>query len=388
MRIGIDARYLSHGLVGGVHTYIANFVPALIALATEHQLFLYADTKAPFELSDLPKHVTLRLLPYRNFASSIYHDWFMAREMERDQIAVAHFPANYGFAPKNARAVITLHDAINIMPWFEIIRGHAKNARTMTMMTYLHFATLTAIRRADLILTVSAHAAGDIARYSHFAPEKIVPILSAQSSDFHRIDDTAALNDVRQRYGLTRAFVLADALKNPGTLVQAWQLLNSDLRALHEIVFFARRADVAPEVRGAVAEGHARLLINPPRQDLIALYSMANAFVFPSWIEGFGLPILEAMACGAPVIASNRYAIPEVAGDAALLVDAQDARALAERIEQILNAPAEAERLRGLGLTRAAQFSWRKTAQCILDSYEQVMQTATMGFRSASHAAD
>jgi len=377
MRIGIDVRYLSHGLVGGVHTYIANFVPELIALAAEHPIFLYADTKAPFELSDLPKRVTLRLLPYRNFASSIYHDGFMAREMKRDQIEVAHFPANYGFAPTNARTVITLHDAINIMPWFEIMRGHAKTARTITMMTYLHFSTLTALRRADLLLTVSAHAAGDIARYSHFAPEKIVPIPHAPSSDFHRIEDSVALNDVRQRYGLTRAFVLADALKNPGTLAQAWRLLNSDLRASHEIVFFARRPDVAPEVHAAVADGHARLLINPPRQDLIALYNMADAFVFPSWIEGFGLPILEAMACGAPVIASNRYSIPEVAGDAAMLVDAEDARALANCIERILNTPAEAERLRGLGFARAAQFSWRKTAQRILDSYLQTFQVST-----------
>ena len=371
MRIGIDVRYLSHGLVGGVHTYIAHFVPTLIELAREHQIFLYADTKRKFELDSLPGNITLRLLPYRNPLSSFYHDLFMWRQLEKDRLDVMHFPANYGFGPRRAKTVITLHDAINILPLHEIIRGHPKNPRTIVMMTYLHYCSTAALRRASLLLTVSEHAKREIARHSAFDPQKIVPVPHAPTADFRRIEDKKTLADVRIRHKIPQSFVLADALKNPAVLVRAWQLLPESIQASRKIVFFSRRPDIFPEVHETVERGDAQLLIRPSREDLIALYSMAEAFVFPSWIEGFGLPVLEAMRCGAPVIASDRGSIPEVAGGAALISDAEDAGTLARHIEQVLCDPGEAGRLRELGLARAAQFSWRNTARKILESYQQ-----------------
>jgi len=127
-------------------------------------------------------------------------------------------------------------------------------------------------------------------------------------------------------------------------------------------------------VHEAVARGEARLVVRPSRADLIALYSMAEAFVFPSWIEGFGIPVLEAMTCGAPVVASDRGAIPEVAGDAALLSDAEDAEGFARNLARVLGDAGEAGRLRARGYARAARFSWRATAQRILESYELALQ--------------
>ncbi len=373
MRIGIDVRYLSHGLVGGVHTYVANFVPALIELATDHEIFLYADTKRPFELCSLDGYVTVRYLPWRSPLSSLYHDFFMWRHMARDRLDVVHFPANYGFGPPNARTVITLHDAINILPLPEIIRGHPKNARTIAMMSYLHYCSRAALRRADLILTVSAYAGREIARYGRVNPAKIVPVPHAPTPDLWRIEDPTVLAEVRRRHHLAGPFVLADALKNPAVLTRAWQLLPPDLRNGRLIVFFSRTSTPPPAVREAVAAGYARLLVRPSRDDLIALYSMAEVFVFPSWIEGFGLPLLEAMTCGAPVIASDRGAIPEVAGDAALLMDAEDAEALARHLIRVLSSPDEAQRLRERGFARAARFSWRHTARRILESYQRAL---------------
>lgn len=370
MRIGIDVRYLSHGLVGGVHTYIVHFVPALIELANDHQIFLYADTKRKFELDSMPNNVMLRLLPYRNALSSFYHDLFMWRELERDGLDVIHFPANYGFGPRRTKTVITLHDAINILPLREIIRGHPKNLRTMVMMTYLHYCSTAALRRAGLLLTDSEHAKREIARHSTFDPQRIIPVLHAPTTDFRRIEDAQILVEVQQRYTLPPSFVLADALKNPSVLVRAWRLLPESIRTSRKIVFFSRRPDPPPVVHEAVARGDAQLLIRPSREDLIALYSMAEAFIFPSWIEGFGLPVLEAMRCGAPVIASDRGAIPEVAGDAALISDAEDAGMLATHIERVLCEAGEAGRLRQLGFARAAQFSWTSTARKILESYQ------------------
>jgi glycosyltransferase involved in cell wall biosynthesis len=375
MRIGIDVRYLSHGLMGGVHTYMTHFVPALVDVAPEHQIYLYADTKRPFELRSLPERVVVRYLPWRNPLWSVYNDFFMWRQMAHDHLDVAHFPANYGWGPPGVRTVITLHDALNVHPMPQVIRGlgdsNSRNARGIALHSYLHLCTRLALRRADLVLTVSEHARNEIALYSGFDPGRIVPIPHAPTPDLRRVDDPERLAEVRQRHNLARPFVLADALKNPIVIVKAWRLLPPALRERYQMVFFSRRPDPLPVIREAEEAGHARLLIRPSREDLIALYSMAEAFLFPSWIEGFGIPVLEAMTCGAPVIASDRGSIPEVAGDAALLVDANDAEAMARNIELVLTTPAEAERLRKDGLVRAAQFSWRGTAQRILQAYTE-----------------
>ncbi|WP_028459479.1 glycosyltransferase family 1 protein [Chloroflexus sp. Y-396-1] len=379
MRIGIDVRYLSHGLVGGVHTYVKHFVAELCTIATDHQIFLYADTKCPFELDNLPPTVTLRLLPYRGPQSSVYLDYIgMRRAMARDRLDVVHYPANYGFRVTGARVVVTLHDALTIMPLSETLfsSGSRRTLRSMATTIYLYLASRRMLHHADLLLTVSEHAKQDILRYCRFDPQRIIPIPHAPTSDMHRIGDETILAAVRRRYGIDRPFVLADALKNPGVLVRAWRRLPASLRQSHRIIFFSRHPEPLPIVFEAVERDDALLLINPPRPDLIALYSMAEVFVFPSWFEGFGIPVLEAMTCGAPVIVSDRGPLPEVAGGAALVMDAEDDTTLAGYLERLLTNPAEITYWRERGFARAARFSWRKTAQRILESYEQALHTA------------
>lgn len=375
MRIGIDARYLSHGLFGGVNTYVKHFVPALIELtAGRDEIILYADTKRPFELSELPEHVIVRRLPYRNGLSSVRNDWWTLREwMARDQLDVAHFPANYGFGPANTRVVLTLHDALNLLPLFHLLtsNGTPRSARLFVMTIYLHYCSWRAVRQADWLLTVSEHAKREIHRVSRYAPERIVAVPHAPPPDLRRIDNLERLADVRARYGLNKPFILADALKNPAVIVRAWPRLPLSLREKFEIVFFCRRANPLPVVFEAVDHGFARLLVQPAREDLIALYSQAAVFVFPSWYEGFGIPVLEAMRCGAPVIASDRTALPEVVGGAGLLMDADDEEMLAKHLTCVLTQPAEAEHLRQLGYARAAQFSWHRTAEQIREVYLQ-----------------
>lgn len=387
MKIGIDARYLSHGLVGGVHTYVQHFLPALIDAAAEHTLRVYADAKQPFDLdaSAWPARASLTVLPYKNGLSSIQHDWFMARQMARDGVDVAHFPANVGVGPAGAATVLTLHDEINILPLPEIWRGHKKSLKTMAMMTYLHAMSSIAARKADAIVTVSEYAKRRIAEVGKLDPNRIRVVPHAPTPQFRRIDDPTVLADVRARHGLPARFVLADALKNPAVLARAWRMLPAALRAERKIVFFARRPDVLAVVNEAVAAGDAVLLQRPPREDLVALYSMADAFVFPSWIEGFGLPVLEAMVCGAPVIASDRGSIPEVAGDAALIADAEDAPAFAAHLTRVLSHEESAASLRRRGFARAAQFSWRKTAESLLQTYTMAQSGGALQ-ATAAHA--
>jgi glycosyltransferase involved in cell wall biosynthesis len=383
MRIGIDVRYLSHGIVGGVHTYIHQFVPAVIDAAQcagGHEIFLYADTKRPFELDEkqLPAHVTLRKLRYRNPLSSVHLDLSMRDQMAQDKIDVAHFPANYGFGPARAKTIVTLHDSLTVLPLRQTLfsSGSRRTLRSAAMTVYLKTFSSAAVKRATLLFTVSEHARQDIAKQTGIAAERILPIPHAPTPDMRRIEDPAVLHDTRVRLELPGRFVLADGLKNPAVLVRAWRLLPEALRSQHKIVFFSRRPDPLPVIFEAVNEGIAQLLIRPSREDLIALYSMADAFVFPSWFEGFGIPVLEAMTCGAPVIASDRYSIPEVAGGAALIADAEDEAGFAAHLTRVLANPAEADRLRRLGHARAAQFSWEKTAQQILKGYEMARDCA------------
>lgn len=377
MRIGIDARYLSHGLVGGVHNHIAWLVESLVKAGSTHEFVLYADTKKPFELTQLPKNAHVRFLRYRSPLSSVYHDLLMRRAIAEDGVDVMHFPANYGFAPAGCPTVITLHDQINILPLREILRGHPKRLSTALMMTYLHVMTTQAVKRASMILTVSEYSRSKILEHGNLQPDRVVAIINGPSPRFKRIEDADTLNEVKHRYSLERPFVLADAIKNPGVLTRAWERLPDALQQRFQIVFFSRTPSPPQEVLAAQRAGFAQLLVRPSNEDLMALYSMADAFVFPSWIEGLGIPLLEAMTCGAPVIASDRGSIPEVAGEAALLHDVDDIEGFARSIERVLTDAAEAARLRELGYARAAQFTWDKTARRVLACYEQVRELST-----------
>lgn len=384
MRIGIDARYLSHGLMGGVHTYCRNLIPALLAAAPGDEFFLYADAKRPFELGPLLGNATLRLLPYRSAASALANDLFALRHaMAADGLDVAHFPANGGFAPRGCAAVLTLHDEINLLPWREIVRGHRKNARTLAMMTWLHAWSTASARRASLILTVSAYARQRIAAVGGLDPQRIVAVHSAPAPGLHRVTDAAALRDVRARFALASRFVLADALKNPAAVLRAWARLDPAQRATTDLVFFCRTPAPPPALQHAIATGRARVLFRPSSADLMALYSMAAAFVFPSWIEGFGLPVLEAMTCGAPVICSDRGSLPEVAGEAALVLDAEDDAAIAAHLALLLTDAETAAAWQTRGIARAARFRWEHTARAVIDVYRSVASAPRLALEAA-----
>jgi glycosyltransferase involved in cell wall biosynthesis len=379
VRIGIDVRYLSHGLTGGVHTYVRAFVPSLLQRAHDHQIILYADAKRPLELDDVPDNVSVRVLPWRGPLSTVTNDLlFMPRLLAHDRLDVVHFPANYGLGPAGMRTVLTLHDSINILPIAEIVRGHPKRPSTIGTMSYLHFCSSASMRCASLVMTVSEHAREDITRVGRIAPSRIVVIPHGLAPDLRRIDDPSVLAEVRGRLGVPGPFVLADGLKNPDTLVRAWDIMPRGVRAGRQIVFFSRHATPPPAATRAVDRGFARLLIRPSRADLIALYSAAEAFVFPSWTEGFGLPLLEAMACGAPIVASDRGAIPEVTSGAALLADADDAGAFAKHLMRLLCTPEVAREMRERGFARASQFSWSATSAAILRCYEQAANSSSV----------
>lgn len=241
--------------------------------------------------------------------------------------------------------------------------------------------------RARRVITVSDHSARDIENLYGLPKDQIVVIPNGVSADFKPVRDLEALEELRRRIGLqTRRFILfvggADPRKNHETLVQAYAgrkaalkdyalvLVGDPVHRFGDLRESARRYGIADRV---VCPGRL------PIADLRLLYAHAAVFVFPSIYEGFGMPVLEAMACGAPVITSSTTALPEVAGDAAMLVNPEDANALAGAMLLVLEDRPLLETLRAKGFERVRQFTWERAARRTLAVYREVCEAGANG---------
>ena len=371
MRIGLDVRYISHGLTGGVRTYVYYLARELPRCAPHHEFFFYADRKAPFELSDLPDNVVLRMLPWRGLLSSVWNDARLGHWMNRDRVDLAHSPGNYG--PKvKAPLVVTLHDALNVFPMSQHLRGFGRGPRQAGMMWYLGRMTRASLGRAAHVVTDSEHARQDIAERSGYPVERITAIHASATEDFGIVLDPPRLEEVRQRFDLGRRIILADGIKNPAAALKAYQRLPAALRDATQLVFFSREATPRPAVADALGGRGVKFIPRPATHDLVVLMNLARLFLFPSWYEGFGMPLVEAMRCGTPIVASTRASIPEVVGDAGFVFDVEDTERFAAALELVLQDDAVRTSLREKALRRAQVFTWRKTAQETLRVYDLV----------------
>jgi glycosyltransferase involved in cell wall biosynthesis len=186
------------------------------------------------------------------------------------------------------------------------------------------------------------------------------------------------LEEVKARWGLDRPFILnvgtLEPRKNQTRLIQAYAMLKERTQLPHQLVIAGGRGwlyeDIFRRVNELGLKQDVRFLGYVAEEDLPALYNLADVFVFPSVYEGFGLPPLEAMACGTPVICSNSSSLPEVVGDAAIQVRPGDPDALVEAMEEVLNDGMVRQRLRDAGVEQAKRFSWEAAAQRLLSIYE------------------
>jgi alpha-1,3-rhamnosyl/mannosyltransferase len=230
-----------------------------------------------------------------------------------------------------------------------------------------------AVRAARRVIAISQATANDLVQLLRVPLNKIDVIPLAADPAFQP-PPASEVARVREKYKLPVSYVLSVGInkphKNLGTLVEAWQQAKGEAGALVIAGAWDARYPIAQS--GAATEGMV-FIPNIPEGDLAALYAGAQVFVMPSLYEGFGLPILEAMACGAPVIAANTSSLPEVAGNAALFFDPKDANVLAEQILKVVRSSLLEEELRAKSLARAAQFSWAQTARATLRVYERAI---------------
>jgi glycosyltransferase involved in cell wall biosynthesis len=368
MLIGFEASALQ-GCKSGVGYYAENLLRSMLSVAPEHDYVLLSNRDMRSTWTPISRE-TVHSKSYFPVRAA----WMQAvlpgvlRSLQPD---ICHFP-NYLAPLACARPyVVTIHD----MTLFITPRYHRLKKLVLDRTLLPRVA-----RRASAIITVSKSARADIVRHLKVPKDRVRVVMNAVGPAFEPVTDAARLAAVRSRYGLYTPYILyvgtIEPRKNLVRLIRAFaRLRKGDFR--HKLVLVGqpgwRCEPIYAEVEKLGLKGEVIFTGYVPFEDLPVLYSGAESMAFPSLYEGFGLPILEAMACGTPVVTSSTSSLAEVADGAALLVDPHSVEELAGSIHRIHSYPALAAELREKGRQRAAQFTWENAARDTLHIYEDVL---------------
>jgi len=347
----------------GIGRYVSNLAQALPPLLDHgERLTLIHSSDYPLSIA---ASKAVRTLPISASPFSLSQQLRVPRLLR--QLGADTYHSAYYLMPywPKVPTVLTIYDLIPLL-----FPGHSsRRARLLFRWT-----TALALRSAERVIAISEATRRDLLDHFHLPAERVITTPLAADPAF-RPQPLASITALRTRYGLPEQFVLYlgsnKPHKNLVRLVESWKLVNGKL------VIAGAWDERYPEARRRAEElglGDNVLWLGPvPEANLPALYAAATLFVFPSLYEGFGLPVLEAMACGTPVVCSNRSSLPEVAGDAAILVNPLDVNALAEAIEHVLADRALRTEMRAKGLAQVCHFTWEKTAQQTLNAYRTLV---------------
>jgi glycosyltransferase involved in cell wall biosynthesis len=367
VRIAIDARKL-HDF--GIGTYIRNLLRQLARIDRDSEYVLLCHEQDCGLARSLGSN--FRAVPDASPPYSVREQLSVPWALRREGVDVFHAP-HYVLPPlARCRSVVTIHDCIHLrFPEYLPNRAALGYARASLWM---------ATRTSNRILTVSEASKRDILRFFDVPAEKITVIYNGIDERFRVQPAEEELHRVCERYQLHGDFVLyagnVKPHKNLERLIDAFHLVRQDGLDHLKLVVIGDEVSKYAELRRAVhrynLHKHVRFLGYMPDDTLAVLYRLAAVFVFPSLYEGFGLPPIEAMASGTPVVTSNVSSLPEVAGDGALLVDPRDPAAIADGIRRVLADRELRDALRARGFKRASAFSWEHAAGQIRAIYADV----------------
>jgi glycosyltransferase involved in cell wall biosynthesis len=391
MKIAINGLFLQHPATG-TGQYSLHLVEALAAREDGHTYHVIVDPGS-FRPAGLGGRVTFRETaswpPAGALRKLLAEQVGFPADCRRLSAQVAHVPY---FAPPMVTpcpVVTTVHDLITLL-----FPEYSTSTATRAYNTLVSVAA----RHADAIIADSQHSARDIVRLLGVPEQRVRVVYLAAEPRFRPAERQEDLEGVRQRYGLPERFVFyiggLNRHKNLGVLLQAFAAVRERLPSTYTLAIAGRSQsdnpaifpdlrqqarDLGLSVSEADGNGHTsggrcdvRFLRFVPEEDKPLLYGAADLFVFPSLYEGFGLPPLEAMACGAPVVCSQAASLPEIVGDGGLLVDPTDVAALVEAMRAVLSDETLRAGLRQRGLAQAARFSWRRTADETVAVYESL----------------
>lgn len=370
LRIAIDAHTVGTKL-GGNESYAVNLIEALAQIDSVNQYTIYVTTSEARERfsSRWPNFKVRSTLPHTPL---IRIPLTLSAELRKNPVDVLHVQFTAPpFCP--CPVVVSIHD----LSFEHLPETFNRRSRTQLRLTVRHSA-----KRAARILSLSEHTRRDIIETYGIQPERVTAIPLAAPDHFGPITDNRELQRVRHTYGIDGDYILSvgsiQPRKNLARLIRAYASLRRNCSAdkLPKLVLVGKCAWLYDETLRALDETNVKdtvvLTGYVPESDLPALYSGALCFVYPSFFEGFGLPPLEAMKCGAAVIVGNRTSLPEVVGDAALAVDPFDVEAIAGAMHKLVNDPALRKELSVKGQQRASEFNWRETASKTLTVYKEV----------------
>jgi glycosyltransferase involved in cell wall biosynthesis len=391
MRIAISGMFWSQPTVGSGQ-YLHGMLGELARVAPQHEYVLLLpaylvdqgrttnDERHEFPSSFVLGHSSVVVrTPFDGRSKNFAKLWFEQIGVPR---AAAHLRADLlhvpYFAPPLWAAMPVVATVLDIIPLLlpEYRGGHAVRA-------YMRLAARAA-RRADHVIAISDDSRRDIIRQLGCAPARVSTIPLAAGPQYHAIDRAQATALVTERYQLREPFVYyvggLDARKNVTTLLHAWQRLRQAGGPLATLAIAGRALGkdtrLFPDIDALIAElGIADSIrrIDVPREDNPLLYNAATAFAYPSRYEGFGMPPLEAMACGTPAVVAAASSLPEVVGDAALLAAPDDVSAWASALWRLLSDATLRDDLRARGFARAARFSYEHVARATAEVYARVI---------------
>lgn len=372
MRIAIDGRVCAKRR--GMGNYTANLLRELAALPNNFELIVYVNNADAADA--IPRHERIAVRVLNGGPYPIWEQLALPRAVRRDKIDLLHSPANTGplYIPRGTRHVMTIHDVMFLLPLPSSPSLYQRLGRK-----YYALASRQVAPKADCVITVSEFSASDIRQHLKIKPERLR--VTHEAASVAAIDPAAAAA-ARAAIGCPADYVLTigavDPRKNTdrvlrvyGELVKAGRI---DLPLVMTGVEERWQSFYAERCRALGIEARVQILGFMPEEKLAALYAGARVFLYPSLYEGFGLPVLEAMNAGCPTITSNTTSIPEIAGDAALLVTPTDNAAIAGALQKVLGDSALAADLRARGKAQAARFSWRKMAQETAAIYEEILR--------------
>jgi glycosyltransferase involved in cell wall biosynthesis len=368
--VGLDARKLTHF---GIGSYVRNLIEAIgrSPESSAYRFRVYVPARDREAVPSLPAH--FEVVPEESPGYSLSELTRFPWRLMRDRLDLFH-ATHYVIPPLyRTRAVVTIHDIIHVLyPQFLPNRAALLYARVMIGR---------ALRRADRIITVSYNSKRDLVDYFGISPARIDVIYNGVATRFREGIAHEERDRVAAKYGLPRPFLLflggEKPHKNVRNVLRAFAEARRERDLPHALVLAgpmpANRSRVEALIAGLDLSARVFRPGIVPEEDLPGLYAASDALLYPTLYEGFGLPVVEAMACGVPVLTSSTSALQEIAGGYALLVDPMDVAAIARGIAEIATNPERRAELVELGRRRAADFSWDRAAEQTLRVYAEAL---------------
>ncbi len=370
MRICYDATSLYRKKTG-IEGYTLNLLKSIMELDKKNFYIIFFRN----EILNIPvfKKANTKLCCIPHSSQLCCEQILLPLNLSRINYDVVHFPAFPPGVLRPKKFIMTIHDATmwkynSMLSWKNKI--------------YMKPLTNVAIKHAQKIITVSDSSKSDIEKYCNISSSKVVNTWESFGENFRIIKDRDFLEQIRIKYQLSFNFILSvgtlEPRKNLIILLEAFSRLKKQQPYYNslKLVLTGRngwgREAIYQRIIDLKLDKEVLFTGYVDETDLVGLYNLANIFVFPSIYEGFGLPPLEAMACGCPVIASNTSSMPEVLGDAAVLIDPFDVEKLADKIRDVLENKNLRDEMSKKGLERVKQFSWQQVAKKTIEVYDSI----------------